>query len=293
MEGGGTAAGEAEARVHLLLDTEGREEALGEEGAAGRGAASHVTTVLKGDSKMESKKAVVLLSGGLDSSTLLYQLLAEGKTVIALSVHYGQRHAIELSAARRIAGRANVELVEVALAAALLPVFDGAQSSQVGRFVDVPEGHYADENMKLTVVPGRNLLLIATAAALAVSRKAGAVAYAAHAGDHPVYPDCRPDFIEATRDAIDFGYGLELDAPFARLTKAGIVAIGSGLDVPFHLTRSCYTSSDIQCGRCSTCVERREAFDLAGVDDPTVYSDTTDFWKKVIAVRGPAEPSQK
>lgn len=232
---------------------------------------------------MNPEKAIVLLSGGLDSSTLLYHLVNERKEVTALSVHYGQRHANELSYARAIVRDAGVQLVEVALSAALAPIFEGAESSQVGRREAVPEGHYAAGNMKLTVVPGRNLLLLAVAAALAVSRGAKAVAYAAHAGDHPVYPDCRPDFIRATAEALWSGYGLHLDAPFSGMTKAEIVSLGHVLGVPYAYTWSCYNAGLLQCGRCSTCVERREAFHIAGVPDPTTYLDQTDFWRTVVS----------
>jgi 7-cyano-7-deazaguanine synthase len=230
---------------------------------------------------MLDTKSVVLLSGGLDSSTLLFLEKSRRTQVIALSVHYGQRHAVELVSARRIANAADVELVEVALAAALVPVFDGAASSQVGAKMAVPEGHYSAENMAVTVVPGRNLLLLATAAALAVSRGAAIVAYAAHAGDHAQYPDCRLPFINATADALREGYDVILSAPFAAVDKTEIVSTGARLGVPFALTRSCYQEDDEQCGKCGTCVERREAFFLARVPDPTFYTDKSEYWRTV------------
>ena len=139
-------------------------------------------------------KAVVALSGGLDSTVLAYKLAAEGHDLIGMSVAYGQRHARELLSARAVAASLGIECEFVDLSA-LRPVLGG--SSQTSTDVAVPEGHYADESMKVTVVPNRNMILLAVAGALAVSRKADAVAYAAHGGDHAIYPDCRPEFVSA------------------------------------------------------------------------------------------------
>ena len=136
-----------------------------------------------------SKKAVVLLSGGLDSTVLLHTLLYEEYEPTAISVRYGQKHARELVCAVEVAKRAGVQHVMVDAAAALAPVFEFAKSSQVGmQDIPVPHGHYADESMRLTVVPNRNMVLLAIAGALAASIDAKTIAYAAHAGDHPIYP---------------------------------------------------------------------------------------------------------
>jgi len=218
------------------------------------------------------RKAVVLLSGGLDSSTLLHQMMYEEYEVLALGVFYGQRHHTELAAAKAVAKQAGVSFVELSLAQELFPIFAGAQSSQVGDLLDVPRGHYADESMKLTIVPGRNLLLLALATAYAHAQGATTVAYAAHAGDHPIYPDCRPDFASAVSRATLEGYGVEIYRPFIGISKTDIVRRGSALKVPFVLTYSCYEGkADIHCGLCGTCVERKEAFRDAGVEDPTPY----------------------
>jgi 7-cyano-7-deazaguanine synthase len=235
-------------------------------------------------------RSIALLSGGLDSSTLVALLKRrEAKQVTVLSVVYGQRHVHELAAAGRVALALGVEHVVVDLSAALGPVFQGARSSQVGDLIDVPSGHYSADNMAITVVPNRNMLLLSVAGAMAVSRSACEVAYAAHAGDHAQYPDCRPEFIEsctetlyqATADAV------KLYAPFRNRMKSEIVALGAELGVPFGLTWSCYNPQPsreipggvVHCGRCGTCVERAEAFNLAGVPDPTVYADP-DFWRE-------------
>jgi len=219
--------------------------------------------------------AIVLLSGGVDSSTLLYQLAYEDYDVTALSVDYGQRHVRELAAAEAVAHRAGVPLMHTAVGRALAPLFAMANSSQVGRQVAVPFGHYAAETMKATIVPNRNMLLLSIAGALAEAIDARVIAYAAHAGDHPIYPDCRPEFYASLNEA--FGHATEgrvaLVAPFGRITKADIVARAHVLRVPLALTYSCYMGGEQHCGRCGTCVERREAFQLAGVDDPTRYED--------------------
>lgn len=219
-------------------------------------------------------KVVVLLSGGLDSSVLAAHLIEEGHEVLGLSVLYGQRHSQEIKAAADVVDVLELEPVLADLGSALQGVFDGADSSQVGGSEQaVPEGHYTDENMRQTIVPNRNMILLAVAGALAVSRGFEAVAYAAHAGDHPIYPDCRPEFASAMEQALELGCGISLLRPFVDLSKSEIVKRGAELGFPFEYTYSCYKGEDIHCGRCGTCVERKEAFRLAECDDPTQYID--------------------
>jgi len=215
--------------------------------------------------------AVLLLSGGIDSSTLLHVLKDEGFSVTALAVHYGQRHSRELRAARRISLHAHVPLVELDLGKTLAPIFLGAPSSQVGQLIQVPEGHYAESSMAVTVVPNRNMLLLSLAGALAASTESEVVAYAAHAGDHAIYPDCRPEFIASCARTLRLAADVTLYAPFEAMTKADIVKRGHALHVPLHLTYSCYRGRPKHCGACGTCTERREAFQLSGVPDPTEY----------------------
>jgi len=224
---------------------------------------------------MLAKRAIVLLSGGLDSSTLLYQLQFEDYDVIGLAVDYGQRHAREIASALAVAEVARVPLMNLQLAAALAPVFAQAKSSQVGRNkAEVPHGHYASDAMKTTIVPNRNMLLLALAGALAESVGAGVVAYGAHAGDHPIYPDCRPEFYESCDETLKFATAerVALYAPFGRITKSDIVRRATQLRVPLGLTWSCYEDRDLHCGACGTCVERIEAFRDANVPDPTKYA---------------------
>jgi 7-cyano-7-deazaguanine synthase len=218
---------------------------------------------------------VTTLSGGLDSVTLAHALAAEGHDVIALSFHYGQRHAKELDRAARCADRLGAEhhIVDLQSVGALL-----TGSALTDPDVEVPEGHYTDESMAATVVPNRNAIMLSVAVGVAVARGAGAVATAVHAGDHAIYPDCRPAFIEAIEHEARIaneGFitdGFEVLAPFLHLSKDEIVRRGAALGVPFEETWSCYLGEELHCGLCGTCVERREAFELAGVHDPTRYA---------------------
>lgn len=212
--------------------------------------------------------AVTLLSGGLDSTTLAYKLAHEGAELRAVSFDYGQRHARELDSARTIALLLGIPHTVVRLE------LDLPGSSLTDPDVPVPEGHYADESMRATVVPNRNAMMLSIAFALAIAHRADKVAYAAHAGDHPVYPDCRPAFVTAFQTMQDVASDRRprLHAPFIYKSKADIVQIGQELGVPWKETWSCYQGQDVHCGRCGTCVERREAFELAGVPDPTEYA---------------------
>lgn len=216
-------------------------------------------------------KAVVLLSGGLDSTTLLAALIHAGHEVRALSVLYGQRHAKEVDAAKAVANFYKAEH-QVADIRSLASFFAG--SALTDKAIPMPHGHYAEESMKATVVPNRNMVLLSLATAWAVSVKADLVAYAAHAGDHAIYPDCRPEFASAMATAIRLcdWHPVTLQHPFMGWAKSAIVGFGSRvLKVPFHLTWSCYHGLAEHCGECGTCVERKEAFKLADVEDPTRY----------------------
>lgn len=217
-----------------------------------------------------NKRAVVLLSGGLDSAVLLAHLRSEGWETLALSCDYGQRHRRELFSARSLASHYGIrhETADLRALAHLLT------SSLTTSEIAVPHGHYTAENMKSTVVPNRNMILAAVAAGWAISQKASAVAYAAHSGDHTIYPDCREEFAQALDQALrlcDWSE-MRLLRPFTGTTKTDLVRLGSKLGVPFGLTWSCYEGGDKHCGRCGTCVERIEAFQLAGVPDPTSYA---------------------
>ena len=229
---------------------------------------------------MKAKSAILILSGGMDSVTLLYDLLDGGYDVKALSFDYGQRHKKELIAASKICSKLGVDHKIIVLEA-LYGIF-GA-NSLTNPEIDVPEGHYAAESMKKTVVPNRNMIMLSIATAWAISQRCSFVATAVHAGDHAIYPDCRPVFIDALASAVrlcDWA-SVELIAPFVNMTKREIGERGHELCVPFEETWSCYKGGEIHCGRCGTCVERRMSFEEAGIDDPTKYQDR-DFTKSVV-----------
>lgn len=220
---------------------------------------------------------VCLLSGGMDSTTLLAHLLEQGEQVCALGVHYGQRHARELDAARAVADHYRVDF-DVADLSALRPLLTG---SALTDDVSVPHGHYAEETMRATVVPNRNAIMLSVAAGVAVSRGAHSVATAVHAGDHFIYPDCRPEFITVLSAATALGtdgFGnVSITAPFVAMTKTEICARAAAIGAPLHLTWSCYEGGDIHCGACGTCYERREAFTDSGTPDPTAYAQTPEY----------------
>ena len=203
-------------------------------------------------------KAVVLFSGGLDSTVLVQQLIHDQASVRLLSINYGQRHKKELSHSSRIATSMNLphRILDLPDLAELL-----SGSSLTDSSVELPEGHYAEESMKSTVVPNRNMILLAMAAGYALSIDFDTVAYAAHAGDHTIYPDCRPVFADAMQNALQLAdwKDLRLHRPFVNLTKAELVRIGAKLGAPLHLTWSCYAGEESHCGKCGTCVERKEA----------------------------------
>lgn len=219
-------------------------------------------------------KVVTMLSGGLDSTTLLYHLLAEGHEVpLALSFDYGQRHARELEAARVMAEKVGVpwRVIDLTSVTGLL------RGSALTDDVEVPEGHYAEESMRVTVVPNRNAMMLGIAFAAAVGLGADAVAFGPHAGDHAIYPDCREEFVLAFEEMeriANEGYArVALITPFVNLTKTDIAARAVVLGVPIADTWSCYRGGTRHCGRCGTCYERIEAMRDAGAVDLTAYED--------------------
>ncbi|MEU2232596.1 7-cyano-7-deazaguanine synthase QueC [Streptomyces vietnamensis] len=221
------------------------------------------------------RHAVLIFSGGLDSAVTAYKLIDAGVTVSLLSFNYRQRHVKELAHAANLADQLGVSHDIVDLTS-LNRILGG--SALIDPAIEVPRGHYRAETMRSTVVPNRNAIMLEIAAGAAVAAGADAVAFGAHSGDHAIYPDCRPEFftlIEASMKAGNEGHivaDFQLVAPFLQLTKADIVREGARLGVPFELTWSCYEGGEVHCGACGTCVERREAFDEAGVTDPTVYA---------------------
>lgn len=238
-------------------------------------------------------KGIAVVSGGMDSVTLVHYLLNQGDDVDIVSFDYGQRHKKELHFAENLVGlnRGGNQVKHWSLIdlSSLTEHIGG--SSLTDDSVDVPDGHYAEESMKATVVPNRNMIMLSIAAGIAVARGANYVSTAVHSGDHFIYPDCRPEFVERTASAIRVANeGFDswstigpVYAPFMFKTKTDICLFGTALGVDHKYTWSCYKGGDIHCGRCGTCVERKEAFKLAGVVDPTEYEDA-EF--QISAFRG-------
>jgi 7-cyano-7-deazaguanine synthase len=218
---------------------------------------------------MEAKKdTILILSGGMDSVTLLYDY--QDRIALAISFDYGSNHnAREIPFARLHCERLGIEHI-------VIPLQFMAQyfnSSLLQGAEAIPEGHYADENMKSTVVPFRNGIMLSVAVGMAESRELQYVMMANHGGDHTIYPDCRPEFVEAFDSAAHAGTynGVRLVSPYTNITKGQIAARGRELGINYAETWSCYKGGEKHCGKCGTCVERQEALAEAGIPDPTDY----------------------
>lgn len=246
---------------------------------------------------------VVVVSGGLDSTTLLYDVVRDSRpeTVKAVSFNYGQRHWKELEYANRTCRKLGVDHSIIDISS--ITQFLAPSGSALVADTDVPEGHYGEESMKQTVVPNRNMIMASIAAGHAVALEAKALWMGVHAGDHFIYPDCRPRFFHALNAAVLIGNegmgsmpvlegGVELSqfirTPYLNRTKEDIASLAIGLRVPFEDTWSCYKGGAIHCGKCGTCVERLEAINNAierrgstQVRDRTEYEDS-EFWKEAI-----------
>lgn len=214
------------------------------------------------------KDSVIVVSGGMDSITLLYDKKEE--IALAVTFDYGSKHnAREIAWAKVHCGRLGIRHIVIKL--------DFMQkyftSSLLEGGDEIPEGHYADENMKSTVVPFRNGIMLSVAAGIAESNGLKKILIANHGGDHTIYPDCRPEFIGAMDRAIANGTyeDVRIDAPYTNITKADIAKIGKRLGIDYSETWSCYKGDERHCGKCGTCIERKEAMALAGIDDRTEY----------------------
>ena len=220
---------------------------------------------------MKSKRdSVIIYSGGLDSTTLLYE--ERERVALAVTFDYGSNHAArEIACARHHCALLGVEHLVIELAF-MSRYF---QSSLLSGGDAIPSGSYDDENMKSTVVPFRNGIMLSIACGLAESRGLKRVLIANHGGDHAIYPDCRPEFVDAMDGAMQAGTyeGVRLAAPYTHLTKADLVRRGAKWGVDYSNTYSCYRGGDRHCGTCGTCTERKEAFREAGIPDPTAYEN--------------------
>ena len=214
------------------------------------------------------KDSVIIVSGGMDSITLLYD--KKDEIALGISFDYGSNHnAREIPFAKMHCERLGIKHITINLdfmhqyfKSSLL---DGAEA--------IPEGHYADDNMKSTVVPFRNGIMLSIAIGIAESNNLDQVFIANHGGDHTIYPDCRPEFINAIDAAATAGTynNVKVVAPYTKITKSDIARIGKKLGIDYTETWSCYKGGEVHCGKCGTCVERKEALAEAGIEDKTIY----------------------
>lgn len=230
-------------------------------------------------------KSVIIISGGIDSTTLLYKALSEKQQVYAISFNYGQKHSKELLMARGVTRGLGVPHVVVNI-----PEVQKVLSSTLTGSGDIPEGHYAQDTMKQTVVPNRNAIMLSIAYGYAISIKADQLMYGAHTGDHFIYPDCRPEFVAQLNRAFktgNEGFGnVEIVAPFITISKSDIVREGIKLNVPFECTWSCYNGQDRPCLKCGTCTERTEAFLRNNTHDPLLtdaeWNEAVTYYESLI-----------
>lgn len=216
-----------------------------------------------------AQKVVVIFSGGMDSFTVLNLAARQGYEIYALSFDYGQRHSKELEYASKACKQLGVEHKIVDISAINQLIGGSALTSDI----EVPEGHYAQESMKQTVVPNRNMILLSLAVGYAVSIGASKAFYGAHSGDHAIYPDCRPEFVERMNDvcAIANYEAIEIVTPFLLNSKIDILKAGLEMGLDYSLTWTCYNGREKACGKCGACQERLEAFSENKLQDPLEY----------------------
>lgn len=216
------------------------------------------------------KDSIIVVSGGMDSITLLYDY--KDRIALAVSFDYGSNHnAKELPLAEMHCKRLGIPHITIPL----MFMKDYFKSSLLEGAEAIPEGNYDEENMKSTVVPFRNGIMLSVTCGLAETHHLKHVMMANHSGDHTIYPDCRPGFVSSMSAAIQAGTydGVDIVAPYTNITKADIARIGKRLGIDYSETWSCYKGGEHHCGKCGTCRERREALAEAGIDDTTVYDD--------------------
>ncbi len=218
---------------------------------------------------MTQEKAVVIYSGGMDSFTLLNKVVKQGYDVYALTFNYGQKHVKEVEVAATVCEQLGVphKILDIS------PINQLMQSSSLVGSEAVPEGHYEAENMKSTVVPNRNMILLSLAIGYAVDIKAGKVYYGAHSGDHAIYPDCRPEFVHAMNAVAGIANyeHVSIETPYLNSTKGEILKDGLSMGLDYTHTWTCYNGRAKACGKCGACVERLEAFEENGAADPVAY----------------------
>mgnify|MGYP006110288915 CR=1 FL=1 len=216
-------------------------------------------------------KVVVVFSGGMDSYTVLHKAVREGFEVLPLTFNYGQKHNKEIEYAEH----ACIALGVVPKVVDITAINQLLAGSSLTSDIEMPEGHYADDNMKSTVVPNRNMILLSLAVGYAVSSDAYKVFYGAHSGDHEIYPDCRPEFVEKMNSvcAIANYEPVEIVTPYLALNKTDILREGLAMGLDYGRTWTCYNGREKACGKCGSCVERLEAFSENQMSDPLDYEE--------------------
>tara|TARA_B110000211_G_scaffold73090_1_gene84880 strand:+ start:1737 stop:2393 length:657 start_codon:yes stop_codon:yes gene_type:complete len=216
-----------------------------------------------------SNKVVVIFSGGMDSFTVLNRALKDGKEVYALTFDYGQKHVKEIACASKACEQLGVthKVIDISAINQLLA------GSSLTDDIEIPEGHYEADNMKSTVVPNRNMILLSLAVGYAVSVKASQVYYGAHSGDHAIYPDCRPEFVMKMNDVCQIANyeAVEIFSPYLNDTKSDILTDGLKMGLSYENTWTCYNGREKACGKCGACQERLEAFADNNASDPLAY----------------------
>ncbi|QBY06268.1 7-cyano-7-deazaguanine synthase QueC [Thalassotalea sp. HSM 43] len=216
-----------------------------------------------------SNKVVVIYSGGMDSFTVLNKALRDGKEVYALTFDYGQKHVKEIAYAANVCKELNIahKVIDITAINQLLA------GSSLTDEIDIPEGHYEEESMKSTVVPNRNMILLSLAVGYAVSVEASQVYYGAHSGDHAIYPDCRPEFVEKMNDVCQIAnyQAVEIYSPYLKVSKIDILTDGLNMGLDYGKSWTCYNGREKACGKCGACQERLEAFEKNNAIDPLPY----------------------
>ena len=229
---------------------------------------------------MTNKKVIVIVSGGMDSATLLYKVITDGLEPYAVSFNYGQRHVKELDYAKRFCSSLGIDHKVVDLSA-ILPLIQG--SSLTSSDIEVPHGHYAADNMKSTVVPNRNMIMLSIAVGYAVSIGAGTVYFGAQSGDNSQYRDCRPEFLDRMDRVTSIANEVlvHIEAPFIHMSKTDTVKLGLKLGIKYAGAWSCYEGKERPCLRCGACSERAVAFRDNQVADPLL---TPEEWKEALQI---------
>nr|WP_211183390.1 7-cyano-7-deazaguanine synthase QueC [Thalassotalea sp. Y01] len=216
-----------------------------------------------------SNKVVVIYSGGMDSFTVLNKAVRDGKQVYALTFDYGQKHVKEIEYAANVCRELDIphKVIDITAINQLLA------GSSLTDAIDIPEGHYEEESMKSTVVPNRNMILLSLAVGYAVSVEASQVYYGAHSGDHAIYPDCRPEFVEKMNDVCQIANyePVEIYSPYLKVSKIDILTDGLKMGLDYGKSWTCYNGREKACGKCGACQERLEAFAENNAKDPLEY----------------------